>query len=48
MNKPSLFELNAITKGMLVTDSTPVRPVQKLVRRKPSPLALEQRFMFDD
>ena len=38
MNKPSLFELNAITK---------IHTGKKLVRGKPSPMALEQRFMFD-
>lgn len=41
MNKPSRTELSAITRAIAT------RPANKLVRSKPSPMALEQRFMFD-
>ena len=47
MNKPNPFELNAISNAMPQSRATTARPGQKLVRSKPSPLALEQRFMFD-
>ncbi|MCF8156388.1 MAG: hypothetical protein K9K35_10320, partial [Rhodoferax sp.] len=48
MNKPSLFEISAITRAIPASaDAAAARPATKLVRRKPSPLALEQRFMFD-
>ena len=47
MNKPSLFELSALSRAMPTPAASSVQPGNKLVRRKPSPLALEQRFMFD-
>ena len=47
MNKPSLFELSALARAMPVGDAPLASPRKKLIRRKPSPLALEQRFMFD-
>ncbi len=47
MNKPSLFERNAIARAIPEPDAALASPGKKLVRRKPSPLALEQRFMFD-
>ncbi|MBU4112795.1 MAG: VCBS domain-containing protein, partial [Gammaproteobacteria bacterium] len=47
MNKPSLFELSAFASAMSTSATPRVQPGNKLVRRKPSPLALEQRFMFD-
>ena len=47
MKKPSLFELSAISSAISEAHAIPERSGKKLVRRKPSPLALEQRFMFD-
>ncbi|MDP3653395.1 MAG: VCBS domain-containing protein, partial [Rhodoferax sp.] len=47
MNKPSLFELNAVASAVSLTGASAAKPGKKLVRRGPSPMALEQRFMFD-
>ncbi|MDI1268806.1 MAG: VCBS domain-containing protein, partial [Polaromonas sp.] len=47
MNRPSLFELNAMTHESPVPDAPLASPGRKLVRKGPNPMALEQRFMFD-
>jgi VCBS repeat-containing protein len=48
MSKPSLFEFSTLVNAMPTTATPRMQPGNKLVRRKPNMLALEQRFMFDD
>ena len=47
MNKPILFGSNVMTREIPVADAPLVFPGNKLVRKAPSPMALEQRYMFD-
>ena len=47
MNKPILFGPSAMTRETSVAAAPLGFPGKKLVRKAPSPMALEQRYMFD-